>query len=56
MQLYPQVLSDLIPVLDERRKAMDNEAGRQAIKEALLEVTEYATQHDEKGERLPLTL
>ena len=26
------------------------------IKDALLEVTKYATEHDEKGERLPLTL
>ena len=35
---------------------MDCEKGQQAIRKAIQEVTEYATQHDEKGERLPSTL
>ena len=35
---------------------MNSVEGRQAIRDALQQVTEYATQHDEKGERLPSTL
>ena len=43
-------------ILQQRKEAMNSDEGKQAIRDALQQVTEYATQHDEKGEPLSSTL